>query len=71
MFTRKRFPLKVVYQKVWDYVYGPGELIIEDVRWFEDEAEFEDWLQRAEKIGQIGNYTYHYQIVSKEWEVAS
>lgn len=70
MFTRKGFPLKVVYYKVHDFVYGPGELIIEDVRWFEDEVEFEDWLRRSEELGRIGKYTYHYQIISKEWEVA-
>ena len=66
MFTKKRFPLKVVYYRVYDYVYRPGELRNEDVRWFEDEAEFEDWLRRSEELGQIGEYTYHYQIVSKE-----
>ena len=70
MFTRKRFPLKVVYYRIYDCVYGPGELRYEDVRWFENEAEFEDWLRRSEELGQIGENTYHYQIVSKEWEVA-
>lgn len=70
MFTKKRFPLKVVYYRVYDYAYGPGELRNEDVRWFEDEAEFEDWLRRSEELGQVGEYTYHYQIVSKELEVA-
>lgn len=70
MFTRKRFPLKVVYYRIYDYVYGPGELRNGDVRWFEDEAEFEDWLRRSEELGRIGEYTYHYQIASKEWEVA-